>query len=809
MTDGGGDHGGDAGHGDDQGQRREKPQQNHGQPPRRGGAGAGLGQRPEVLHRLLRVDGVDGGPHLRAQVQSVRARPHQHAGGRARPLQERSVELIRRLAVEPVVTHVADDADDGEPGLAVVQRDPLFERTPALPPVALGQRPADDSDRDGLRVVEPRERPAGQQRHADRREVVRADDARFELGTQIGVLVGPPLDGEPLLLAHLARHREAVGDRCRGQSGPVPQPLQHVGEKLAAALRRRVLRPVGKDLRGQHVLGIEPGIDLLQPVEAGQEQPAGDQQHEGGGHLRGGQQAAHAAPGRRVGGLRSRLLQRHRHVASSRQGRRAAEHDPGQQRQAERERQHPTVDRHLRGAGREERREGDQQIEAEPGHQQPEGAGGKSQQARLRHQLPQQARPARAEGRPEGELALAAAHSRQREIGDIRACDQQHKHGRGQQDQQRGPRLARQFVGQRQGDGGVARIGGIGLGKVALQPGRHGGQLRPEAVDAHARPEPAERGHAAERGAVLLHPGLGAGAERAGRRRHVDVVLTRILRHRGQYADHGVRPVVHLEDLPDDARVAAEALPPVRVAEHQHRLGPEIVVAVAERPAVERLHAEHVEEVRRHHPGQHAVRLAPVEQGERHAVVLDEAVERRELLPVVADLLDREGDVRRAGPLRLLAGEHELVPVGIRQRPQQHAVDEAEDGGVGADAEPEGDHHHQAVARRPEQRSHAVPHVPNQRFQHRFRLVSPGARRASLFWPPPRQCAVSPSPLRQLPVARPRPAGSLAPHNPGVHDTEPCYPPPRARTATTAMVTQAAAPKVITMPTFAMSRIEK
>ena len=83
---------------------------------------------------------------------------------------------------------------------------------------------------------------------------------------------------------------------------------------------------------------------------------------------------------------------------------------------------------------------------------------------------------------------------------------------------------------------------------------------------------------------------------------------------------------------------------------------------------MQRLHAEHVEEVRRHHPAQHAVRLAAVEQRERHPVVLDEAVEGRELLPVVADLLDRERDVGRAGPLRLLPGKHQLVPVGVRQR---------------------------------------------------------------------------------------------------------------------------------------------
>ena len=532
-----------------------------------------------------------------------------------------------------------------------------------------------------------------------------------------------------LLLPHLARHREAVGDGRRGQPGPALEAGEDVGEELAAALLGRVLRPVGEDLGRQHALGVEPRVDLLQPVEAGQQQPGGDEEHERGRDLRRRQQPARAVPRGGVGGVRAGVLEGRRHVAPSPQGGGGAERDPGRQRQPEGEREHPAVDRHLRRAGREQGRERHQQVEAQPRDEQAEGAGREGEEARLGDELPQQAAAARAEGRPEGELALAPAHPRHGEVGDVGARDEQHEGGGGEQDQQRGAGLARQLFGEGQRGRRIARVVRIGLGMGALQPARHRGQLRPEAVDADAGREPAEGGHAAERGAVLLHPGLGAGAEGAGRRGHVDVVLARVLGDRRQHPDHRVGPVVHLEDLPDDVRVGAEALLPVGVAEDEDRLGPEVVVGVAERPAVQRLHAEHVEEVRRHHPGQHAVRLAPVQQRERHAVVLDEAVHGRELLPVVAYLLDREGDVGRAGPLRLLPGEHQLVPVGVGQRPQQDPVDEAEDGGVGADAEPEGQHHGQGVPRRPEQRAQTVACVPYQRVEHGLGLNCPGAPR--------------------------------------------------------------------------------
>ena len=128
-------------------------------------------------------------------------------------------------------------------------------------------------------------------------------------------------------------------------------------------------------------------------------------------------------------------------------------------------------------------------------------------------------------------------------------------------------------------------------------------------------------------GAAL--PGGRVHAEGAGRRRHVDVVLAGVLRHRREDADHGVDPVVHLEGAADDRRVPAELVHPVAVAQHEHRIGSRLILALAEGAPEVRSHAEHVEEVGGNHAGLDPARLAVAQQDEGHRVILDDALRDR------------------------------------------------------------------------------------------------------------------------------------------------------------------------------------
>ena len=56
---------------------------------------------------------------------------------------------------------------------------------------------------------------------------------------------------------------------------------------------------------------------------------------------------------------------------------------------------------------------------------------------------------------------------------------------------------------------------------------------------------------------------------------------------------------------------------------------------------------------------------------------------------VEAERESRPGSVRTRAIIVLLKKDHQLILLGEGQRPKEHAVNDAEDGGVGADAESE------------------------------------------------------------------------------------------------------------------------
>ena len=156
-------------------------------------------------------------------------------------------------------------------------------------------------------------------------------------------------------------------------------------------------------------------------------------------------------------------------------------------------------------------------------------------------------------------------------------------------------------------------------------------QIRLHLIERDARLQPADRtSHA---GPAVRHRRRVA-AERAGRGRHIDVHRLRILRKRRQHADHGVRPVVHLENATDDRGIAAERAAPVVVGEEQHRgcAGP--IVVRRQQATVGGADAEHRKVVGRHHAGRYPLRLgrAPArlrlpQQDEPHRVELGQRVE--------------------------------------------------------------------------------------------------------------------------------------------------------------------------------------
>ena len=77
------------------------------------------------------------------------------------------------------------------------------------------------------------------------------------------------------------------------------------------------------------------------------------------------------------------------------------------------------------------------------------------------------------------------------------------------------------------------------------------------------------------------------------------------------------------------------------------------------------------------------------------------------------------------GRLQVAPDHHESIRVAVRQRPQQHAVDDGKDGGVGTDAEREGEQHDDREPGIPAQGAEGITHVG--RDQLRPQPGSPGS----------------------------------------------------------------------------------
>ena len=77
----------------------------------------------------------------------------------------------------------------------------------------------------------------------------------------------------------------------------------------------------------------------------------------------------------------------------------------------------------------------------------------------------------------------------------------------------------------------------------------------------------------------------------------------------------------------------------------------------------------------------------------------------------VLDLRHREGGVVGADAVRALADVDQAILVAVDERPQQHAPDDAEDGGVGADAERQGQDDGERQALDPGQRPQRKPEI--------------------------------------------------------------------------------------------------
>ena len=158
----------------------------------------------------------------------------------------------------------------------------------------------------------------------------------------------------------------------------------------------------------------------------------------------------------------------------------------------------------------------------------------------------------------------------------------------------------------------------------------------------------------------------------------------------GYDADDRVRLPVQRERATDDIRRRAEMGPPESIAEN-HDTRPSGGILLREKHAPQRGSGAHdLEKVRSHRSRKEGFRFAAFCQRELPEPVDGHALEQlRVALPVVK-VGRRNGEPRHTGECVLrgcMEQPDESAGFLERQRPQQHRIDDAEDGRVGTDAQ--------------------------------------------------------------------------------------------------------------------------
>ena len=348
----------------------------------------------------------------------------------------------------------------------------------------------------------------------------------------------------------------------------------------------------------------------------------------------------------------------------------------------QREQQHRAVDLNRLDAEQVHRHGRNQRRGRAPREARPTTAPTTDEQHAFSQQLADQVGARRAERRPHRDFARARRGARQQQVRDVRAGDEQHEADRAHQHQQRrlDARVAISFMEV----GVMVQFGGYAVGEVALEAVGKCGDVALGLLDADAWLE------ASGGDEKLVGPPVVAELFRREHQRRPQIgrAVEEAVEARRHHADDVVGLAVEEDLAPDDARRRRSGAARSRSSGRRPcraRRGPRR----GERAAEQRLHAEDLEELRRRLRREQPLGLA--DAGEVGVPALADG-ERIEDLHALADVA-----VGRHGKPGFEAVEDGVVvverhqPIGlvVRQRPQQHAVDEREDRGVRADAQRE------------------------------------------------------------------------------------------------------------------------
>ena len=279
---------------------------------------------------------------------------------------------------------------------------------------------------------------------------------------------------------------------------------------------------------------------------------------------------------------------------------------------------------------------------------------------------------------------LAAHRPHQAEVRDVGRRDDEHERRRAHEEVECQPRALTQDLAEGDDADAVSRSWVVRLLEVRLDALTDGRHLGPRLFQRSAGREPGDHlGHAV-RAAVHHHrAGMVLGDD------HVEERVHPVGKRRGRlhHADYLDVAAVDAHHLSDDSAVSPEPALPVLVREHHDRGHTGPVIGVPERTAQDRRQAHDLEVIPGDEPHVDPHRIVLALQRVRHLRILGDPLQRLRAVAEIEDLGHGEEDVLATRPIDRLPQVDEPVPVAMGQGPEQDAAHDAEDGGVGADAE--------------------------------------------------------------------------------------------------------------------------
>ncbi len=315
---------------------------------------------------------------------------------------------------------------------------------------------------------------------------------------------------------------------------------------------------------------------------------------------------------------------------------------------------------------------------------------------------------------PHAHLALPRHGATEKQVGQVRAGDEQHERHGAQQHQQRPPRRAGDLVHERRS--GDLQLDAAELRRVVLDHTR-GERCRVarRLLARHAVLQAAD--HAVVVGIAAPLP-----LERVEHARQVGVrrlavelrTAWRELDSRRHHAHDRVRPAIQHQALADRRRAREAAAAQPIADDDDRRLG--TILLRQERAPLCRAHAEQRKDGGRHLRDRDALGIA------RHAghLALPDPVdaeigEGALHLAQIEEVRGRDAEARDARLGDDLVDRHQPPGIPVPERTQQHGVDEAEDDARGADAERERQHRDAGEHRRLDERAQRVTEIDAQR----------------------------------------------------------------------------------------------